>query len=311
MKLCWNTAHSIIHCLGSSLGQRLYGRRSQRNLLAFRKFSDPWFKMVQITSGVLSGRGSDWLPVWVLHALSWSTAEVGTPPSVFSGGAGAVSGLLGALCFWVRGTWPPGQVFLSVAPCGVLLLEAVGLVLFGLLLIWVPLEAFCVFFSFDTSLGPFFFTLWKKLAQSSWKSSSDSSIIWRVWRLSGWSSEKWGSIWGRVHRWESEPKCEPGQASFTLEASLWFLAASHCSTWRVCTVEQDVLFPPSIMISNVFLGLPGGPVDKNPPANAGDMGLIPSLGRSHVLQSNLAHGPLLSPHAATTEAREPRACVLE
>ena len=65
------------------------------------------------------------------------------------------------------------------------------------------------------------------------------------------------------------------------------------------------------MISNVFLGLPGGPVDKNPPANAGDMGLITSLGRPHVLQSNLAHGPLLSPHAATTEAREPRACVLE
>ena len=66
------------------------------------------------------------------------------------------------------------------------------------------------------------------------------------------------------------------------------------------------------MISNVFLGLPGGPVDKNPPANAGDMGLIPSLGRSHVLQSNSAHGPqLLSPHAATTEAREPTAWVLE
>ena len=28
---------------------------------------------------------------------------------------------------------------------------------------------------------------------------------------------------------------------------------------------------------------PGGPVVKNPPANAGDMGLIPGLGRSHVL----------------------------
>jgi len=28
---------------------------------------------------------------------------------------------------------------------------------------------------------------------------------------------------------------------------------------------------------------PGGPVVKDPPANAGDMGLIPGLGRSHVL----------------------------
>ena len=30
-------------------------------------------------------------------------------------------------------------------------------------------------------------------------------------------------------------------------------------------------------------GFPGGSVVKNPPAYAGDMGLIPDLGRSHVL----------------------------
>ena len=30
---------------------------------------------------------------------------------------------------------------------------------------------------------------------------------------------------------------------------------------------------------------PGGIVDKNPPVNAGDMGLIPGPGRSHTLQS--------------------------
>ena len=29
-------------------------------------------------------------------------------------------------------------------------------------------------------------------------------------------------------------------------------------------------------------GFPGGAVVKNPPANAGDMGSIPGLGRSHV-----------------------------
>ena len=33
-------------------------------------------------------------------------------------------------------------------------------------------------------------------------------------------------------------------------------------------------------------GFPGGPVVKNPPANAGDMGLIPGPGRSHMLQGN-------------------------
>ena len=31
---------------------------------------------------------------------------------------------------------------------------------------------------------------------------------------------------------------------------------------------------------------PGGSVVKNPPANAGDMGLSPGLGRFHMLQSN-------------------------
>ena len=33
-------------------------------------------------------------------------------------------------------------------------------------------------------------------------------------------------------------------------------------------------------------GFPGGSVVKNSPANAGDVGLIPGLGGSHVPQSN-------------------------
>ena len=40
---------------------------------------------------------------------------------------------------------------------------------------------------------------------------------------------------------------------------------------------------------------------KNMPLNAGDMGLIPGPGRSHMPQRNL------SPRAATTEAWAPRA----
>ena len=66
---------------------------------------------------------------------------------------------------------------------------------------------------------------------------------------------------------------------------------------------------------------PGGSVDKNPAANAGDMGLIPGLGHFHIRLNNKAHVPqllsplssackphLLSPHAAATEAHSPRAC---
>ena len=42
---------------------------------------------------------------------------------------------------------------------------------------------------------------------------------------------------------------------------------------------------------------PGGAVDKTPPANAGDTGSIPGLGRSHTLRGNLACA-----RAATTKA---------
>ena len=53
-------------------------------------------------------------------------------------------------------------------------------------------------------------------------------------------------------------------------------------------------------------GLPSGPVIKNPPASAGDMGLIPGVGRFHMLWGNWAHGlQLLSPHTrACSTTRE-------
>ena len=40
-------------------------------------------------------------------------------------------------------------------------------------------------------------------------------------------------------------------------------------------------------------GFPGGTVVENLPANAGDMGLSPGLGRSHVLRSSWAREPQL------------------
>ena len=51
---------------------------------------------------------------------------------------------------------------------------------------------------------------------------------------------------------------------------------------------------------------PGGTVDKNLPANAGDTGSIPGRGKFHTLRSNQACVPQLqSLHAASTEAYEP------
>ena len=40
-------------------------------------------------------------------------------------------------------------------------------------------------------------------------------------------------------------------------------------------------------------GFPGGAVVENPPANAGDAGSSPGLGRSHMPRSNWAHDPQL------------------
>ena len=39
-------------------------------------------------------------------------------------------------------------------------------------------------------------------------------------------------------------------------------------------------------LKKCFLGFPGGAVVKNLPANAGDTGSSPGLGRSHMLRSN-------------------------
>ena len=53
-------------------------------------------------------------------------------------------------------------------------------------------------------------------------------------------------------------------------------------------------------------GFPGGSVIKNPSANAGDMGSIPGLWRSHMPRSDETGVPqLLSLCVATTEARGP------
>ena len=53
------------------------------------------------------------------------------------------------------------------------------------------------------------------------------------------------------------------------------------------------------------IGFPGGSVVRSLPANAGNMGLVPGPGRSHMPQSNYAREPqLLGPARATACARQ-------
>ena len=48
--------------------------------------------------------------------------------------------------------------------------------------------------------------------------------------------------------------------------------------WRLCLLIFKML----------FLGFPGGSVVKNPPSSAGDAGVTPAMGRSHMLWSPCA-----------------------
>ena len=57
------------------------------------------------------------------------------------------------------------------------------------------------------------------------------------------------------------------------------------------------LYYKATVIKTVWSGFPGGTVVENLPANAGDTGSSPGLGRSHMPWSNWAHEPqLLSLH---------------
>ena len=79
-----------------------------------------------------------------------------------------------------------------------------------------------------------------------------------------------------------------------------------------------------LSLFEIHIGLPCGPLVKNPPANAGDMGSTPGLGRFHMPRGNKAPKPrllslssgacvpqVLSPRAATTEACMPRTHALQ
>ena len=67
--------------------------------------------------------------------------------------------------------------------------------------------------------------------------------------------------------------------------------------------------PKTKTLKKRFLGFSGSPVVKNPPANAGDAGLIPGPGRSHMPQSNQARAPrLLSLCSGAWKAQLPSSC---
>ena len=70
---------------------------------------------------------------------------------------------------------------------------------------------------------------------------------------------------------------------------MWFYKVITRYPHSPCRNNQDCRH--SNYKKMLFEDLPGGTVGKNPPANAGDMSLIP--GRFHMLQATKAHVPQL------------------
>ena len=55
-------------------------------------------------------------------------------------------------------------------------------------------------------------------------------------------------------------------------------------SWSI-TLSDVKMYYKTIVIIIVWLGFPSGSMLKNPPANSGDMGLIPDPGRCYMLWS--------------------------
>ena len=71
--------------------------------------------------------------------------------------------------------------------------------------------------------------------------------------------------------------------------AIWFpVSGCFCPGYFPYLLANTIL-----RLKRCLRGFPGGAVVENPPANAGDTGSSPGLGRSHMLQSNWAREPQL------------------
>jgi len=118
-----------------------------------------------------------------------------------------------------------------------------------------------------------------------------------MWRFT-WDADGWLSIRWHIHILRQKSRSEE---------QMWLLGP-ECSSSQTLTVMGNTAPFTASFKKYHFSGFPGGTVDRNPPANAEDMGLIPDPGRFHKPRSNWAHMPQLlkptplSPCSPTREA---------
>ena len=72
-------------------------------------------------------------------------------------------------------------------------------------------------------------------------------------------------------------------SDFSIIIDGWDLQMLSLKQWSYHNLDENIEKHTYKVISGDF---PGGAVVKNPPANAGDTGLSPGPGRSHMPQSN-------------------------
>ena len=140
---------------------------------------------------------------------------------------------------------------------------------------------------YKRSSNGFFCPYWNtcNFRKGYWKSQTSSSAPWEVV-----SSRAASPLW-----LPSAYHLVPGPWSLACCLQLWMICVPRTYSWP-CTLPSlkgnwGRLIPNRTAL-NLFgketpsLDFPGGPVVKNLPGNAGDMGWIPGPGRFHVLQSN-------------------------
>ena len=86
---------------------------------------------------------------------------------------------------------------------------------------------------------------------------------------------------------------------YFLSQELYNLLPSLPQLWAQSWLKHSI--PQKLFLKAQARGFPGGSVVKNLPANAGDTGLIPGQGRSHLLRSNW-EAQLLSPRSIEPES---------
>ena len=93
----------------------------------------------------------------------------------------------------------------------------------------------------------------------------------------------WEEMWVSGNWWQSLGTSQQGNAD--LRPSAYNLEPGSANNTNELTNRVFGMLPEPSQHQNV-MGFPGRLVMKSPPNNAGDMGLIPDPGRSHIPQSN-------------------------